>query len=255
MKNNSYPVFERGYQLGVDEMELPDLSYLQDSVMAAALNGGLYVGPIGGNKGWYAVVLGDPAPGALTYTGYKWRKNGTLQTVVPATTVDISGLNGAAWFSERITIEGVLNGQLTILAEGDVEIWDDVLYESSTPGSGPNPGCDDVLGLIADGDIVIMKTSPNMHDCELHGVFMALEKEILAEKYQQPPARGDLIIYGGLMADKSVHLGQFQHGECVAGYERDYRIDPRLPWMPPPFFPLTGRYTVYSWQEGTPPEA
>ncbi|MBN2566143.1 MAG: DUF4900 domain-containing protein, partial [Candidatus Eisenbacteria bacterium] len=258
LKNNSYPTFARGYQLGVDEVPLPDLSYLESTVRAAALNGGLYAGPIGGNgnnKGWYAVELGEPAPGALTYTGYKWRNNGTLQTVVPSTAVDIAGLNGAAWFCEDVTIEGILGGQLTILAEGEVQIWGDILYDDSTPGSGPDPGCDDVLGLIADGDIVISKTAPNMNDCELHGVFMALEKEILAEKYQQPPPRGDLIIYGGLIADKSVHLGQFQLGECTSGYERDYRLDPRLSRMPPPFFPQTGRFIVYSWQEGVPPEA
>jgi hypothetical protein len=258
IKNDSYPTFERGYQLHVDEISLPELSYLESTLLAAAIDGGVYAESFSGNgngDGWYAVELGVPAPGALTYTGYKWRSNGTLQTVVHSTPVEIAGINGAVWFGEDITIQGVLDGQLTIYADGEVRIWDDILYQGSTPGLGPDIGCDDVLGLIAGGDIVISKTTPNMHDCELHGVYMALEKEILAEKYQQPPPRGDLIIYGGLVADKSVHLGQFQHGECTSGYERDYRVDRRLPRIPPPFFPLTGKFIVYSWQEVMPPEA
>jgi hypothetical protein len=254
MKRGSNPTFEMGYELNVGEIPLPDVSDVENAVATAALNGGLHAGALPHRRGFYHVRLGDPGPGYMTYEGLRPKGGGYVTLDGPYTT-DLTGLNGAVWFEEPIAVEGVLDGQVTIYADGDVEIWNDVRYDASTPGSGPDPGCDDVLGLIANGDIEISYTQANRNDCEMHGVFIALEKNLRAEQYQKYPPRGDLIVYGGLIADKSIHLGQFQDGFCIHGYERDYRLDPRLPRMPPPYFPLTGRYIVYSWEETAPPEA
>ena len=254
MKQGSNPTFEQGYELNVDDVPLPEVPDIEDVLKAAAMNGGLHAGTLPHKKAFYHVRLGDPAPGDLTYEGLR-PKGGGYVTLDGPHTVDISSLNGAAWFEEPLAIEGTLDGQITIFAEGDIEVWDDLLYDGSTPGSGPDPDCDDVLGLIADGDIEISYTPPNRNDCEIHGVLMALDKNLKAEKYNKYPPRGDLIIYGGLIAEKSIHLGKFKNGHCIYGYERDYRLDPRLPRISPPYFPLTGRYIVYSWEEIHAPEA
>jgi hypothetical protein len=115
------------------------------------------------------------------------------------------------------------------------------------------------LGLISaghpDGDIVISYTPPNQTDCVIQAVMMSLQKNIEAEDYQHYPPRGDIVIWGGMIADYSIHLGQFSGGVCVSGYNRDYRHDARLFTMPPPFFPLTGRFHVHSWEENKRPEA
>ena len=254
LKNGSNPTFEQGYELNVEDIPLPDVSDIDAVVKTAALNGGLYAGVLPHNKGFYHVRLGHPSVGELTYEGLR-PQGGGYQTILSSQTSDIASLNGAAWFGDPVAIEGTLDGQLTIMADGNIEIWDDLLYDASTPGAGPDPGCDDVLGLIANGDIEISYTPANKNDCEIHGVMMALDKDLLAEDYNHYSPRGRLIIYGGVIADKSIHLGQFSDGYCVHGYERDYRLDPRLPRMPPPFFPLTGRYIVHSWEEINPPEA
>ena len=58
------------------------------------------------------------------------------------------------------------------------------------------------------------------------------------------------------MAEYSIVLGRdYTGGACRNGYDRHYMFDPRLSQMPPPHFPLTGRYIVYSWEEMDPPEA
>lgn len=256
MKEGSCPTFEQGYQLNVPGARLPDDAYMEATLKASAQEPtGLYAPPIGVKNACYLVELGRPTSGELTYTPIALKKNGTYKNVGPVRKETISALNGSAWFDETIIISGTIDGQLTICADGDILIYDDIVYEASTPGHGPDPGCDDILGLVALDDIVISYTKENENDCEVHGVLMALEKNIEAEDYQFHDPRGHFIIYGGLIADYSIHLGQFSDGVCVSGYERDYRYDPRLFTMPPPFFPVTGRYVVHSWEEVVPPEA
>jgi hypothetical protein len=155
--------------------------------------------------------------------------------------IDISSLNGAVWFEEPIKILGVLDGTLTIGVNGSIEITDDILYEDSTPGSGPVPGCDDMLGLIAagseDGDIIVSYTVPNQSDCEIHAVMMALRKDFTVEDYQLHPPRGQLIIYGGLMVDRAIRTGVYADGMVVSGYAKDLHYDARMSDESPPFFP------------------
>ncbi len=112
-----------------------------------------------------------------------------------------------------------------------------------------------MLGLIAERDILIASTLPALGDREVHGVLMALGNNLEVEDYQQGPPRGAFIVYGGLIVEKSIHIGQFQHESLVSGYLRDYRWDERLSTSAPPFFPKTGNYLVIIWEEITPPEA
>ena len=254
MEDGSDPTFAQGYELNVGEIPLPSVAEIDAAVKTAALNGGLYAGTLPKNKDFYHVTLASPSVGELTYEGLRPQGGGYLNVDGPHV-VDISSLNGAVWFEDNIAIEGTLDGQITIYADGDVEIWDDILYDASTPGAGPDPECDDVLGLIAGGDIEISYTLPNQNDCEIHGVMIALGKNFQAERHTKYPPRGSLIICGGIIAEQSILCGEYEGGYCVHGYERDYRFDARLRRMPPPFFPLTGRYIVYSWQEIGPPEA
>lgn len=253
MVEGSNPTFVQGYELNVGELTLPGVADIDAGVKTAALNGGLYEGTLPKVKDFYHVALGSPSAGELTYEGLRPQGQGYLSIDGPYV-VDISSLNGAAWFEEPVAIEGILDGQITIYADGNIEIWDDILYDASTPGAGPDPECDDVLGLIAGGDIEISYTVPNQNDCEIHGVMIALNANVQAEDYTKWDPRGSLIVCGGVIAEESILCGQY-NGYCVHGYERDYRVDPRLSRMPPPFFPVIGRYIVYSWEEIVPPEA
>lgn len=248
MSGGSNPTFTQGYELNCDEVKMPKVSDLEETIRVEAMNGGLYAGPLP-KKAFYVVGLGWGGPGMLSYVGVKGGY-GKVTPVTPVKMVDIASLNGAAWFDGDVAISGTLDGRLTIVADGDVNIWDDVLYYDATPYGGPNEGCDDVLGLIALEDVVISYTPPNQSDCVIHGVIMALEKNIEAEDYQHHAPRGDIVIYGGLAADESVHLAQMDiDGRVISGYRRDYRYDPRMFTAPPPFYPITGRYDIVQWEE------
>lgn len=251
MKTGSNPTFERGYELGVPEVSLPGDAYMNGVLRAAALAGGIYAAPLGGPAGsYYEVILGAPSDGWLTYEGFDAAGN----SIAALETEELAASNSAAWFSEMIRIEGTLDGVLTIGVDGDAWITDDIVYKASTPGNGPDVDCDDVLGLVADGDVVIEYNLENQNDCELHGVMMSLEKEVLAEDYMHHPPRGDIIVYGGLIADKSIHLGQYEGTVCVSGYGRNFNYDGRMFLTPPPYFPMTGQFVIFSWEEVVPPE-
>ncbi len=253
LKEGSNPTFVRGYELNVDPISLPSRAHVFATVKAAAQSTGGLVLPALGNQTHYEILLGDPYVGAFSYQGF----NDDGSTNGLGGEVDISSLNGAVWSDEDIHISGVLDGELTIGVDGTIHITDDILYAGSTPGNGPDPDCDDILGLIAaghpKGDIIIDYTTPNWNDCEVHGVMMALQKTIEAEDYQHHAVRGDFILYGGMLADYAIHLAQYSEGVVVSGYGRDYHFDPRVAALPPPFFPFAGSFSIVTWEEVVPP--
>ena len=85
--------------------------------------------------------------------------------------------------------------------------------------------------------------------------MVALGTDVVIEQYNKKLPRGSLIIYGGVLAYGEIRIARFKWGSLENGYLGDYRLDPRLLRMPPPFFPVTGRYITYSWEEMDPPEA
>jgi hypothetical protein len=236
--SGSEPVFEEGYILNFPVVPMPTAEDIRSTLRWAAMGGGLYGPPLFRNNTYYEVVLGVPSLGMLTCTAFD--NDGT--PIGPSNVFDVSALNGAAWFEETVRIHGVLDGVLTIGSERWIEITDDVLYEGSTPGSGPDPDCDDMLGLIAvgeaEGDIIVANTAPNQTDCEIHAVMMALDKYFEVEDWQTGPPRGDLTVHGGIIADRNVLTSQYDsYGNLLSGYYRDLHYDERMSGSAPPFFP------------------
>lgn len=254
LKTGSNPVFERGYTLNAETIPLPDDSYATDRIKPAAVSGGTVLLALNGNQAKYQIDLDHFGPGLLGYRSYE-RVGGSYVWSATWEQVDLSTINGAIWSPEPIQISGTLDGQLTIGVEGNIEVIGDVLYDGVVPGNPPAPDCDDALGLIADGDLIIAYTTPNENDCLFYGVVMALEKSVEAEDYQHHDPRGVFEMYGGLIVDYSIHLAQYDNdGNLISGYVRDYHWDNRMITMPPPFFPLTGRFLIDSWEEVVPPE-
>jgi hypothetical protein len=251
MKTGSNPTFVKGYELHVDNIDLPKFTEVEAIILPAANDGGLYAGPLNGTAAYYEVELGRDGLGTFSYRTYQ--KNGSVYEMSDwSAPVVINTTNGAIWFGAPIHLSGVLDGQMTIVSEGTVTIMDDVVYADSAPGGGPNPGCDDLLGLIAENDIVISSTI--LHDCVLDGALMALWKDFVVEDYMHGAPRGLLKIYGGIMVQQSIHIGQYDHDVCISGFVRDYHWDKRLNSWWPLFYPKTNRCFVRKWDEIVPPE-
>ncbi|MBN2564878.1 MAG: DUF4900 domain-containing protein [Candidatus Eisenbacteria bacterium] len=248
----SNPTFVRGYELGVDQIDLPTRSYVRSTLRAAAISlGNLW--PSIGNKSYYEVELGYSAPGDMRVQGYD--RNGN--PVGLGWVGDVSTLGGAVWFEEDVRIKGVLDGQLTIGADGNIEIWDDVVYEGSTPGGGGlDPDCDDVLGLVAAGASkgnIIIKDLPANHDgVEIHAVMMALQSRLEVENYNHLTFLDYIHLYGGIVQFSHEQIAQPPNGIITSGYMRDYHYDFRALTLPPPFFPFGNNFAVLTWEEIVP---
>ena len=257
LKMGSNPTFDEGYELFVERIPLPSREDALATVRAEAIAGGYFEPTLGSNKAYWEVDLLGDLPGE-TFSCTPYDKDGN-QIPGLGGIVDLSTINGAVWFDDDIRIKGTLDGQVTIGVDGNIEIWGDILYADLSPGGGPSENCDDVLGLIAagiaDGDVIIVNTADNQPDCEVHGVMMALSNTIRAEDYQdqQTPPREDFIIYGGLIAQKAIHLAQYTDGVITSGYNRVYNFDSRMVTMPPPFFPFANDFSTLSWEEVVPP--
>ena len=258
LKPGSNPTFDEGYELFVEQIPLPSRLDVLATVRVEAIAGGYFQPKLGPNKAYWEVDLLGDLPGE-TFSCTPYDKDGVEIPGGLGGIVDLSTLNGAVWFDDDIRIQGTLDGQVTIGVDGNIEIWGDIKYADLDLGGGPAENCDDVLGMIAagiaDGDVIIVNIADNRPNCEVHGVMMALSNTIRAEDYQDPqtPRREDFIIYGGLIAQKAIHLAQYNtDGVITSGYNRVYHFDSRMITMPPPFFPFANGFSTLSWEEVVP---
>lgn len=244
---NSHPTFTAGYQTNAPVIAFPTSADIYAAVRdQAAVN----LPSLPGNGSRYEVVLGrDGSLGTLSYRSY-----GRTSGYTGWSDVSISSLGGAIWFGSTVWVEGTIDGELTLGCDDQIWVTNDVLYADSTPGHGPDVGCDDVLGLVALNETYVKDTVPNSTDCEIHGVLLSLNRRFEVENWNNPPARGTLTIWGGVMADQAWRTGTYVQGFARSGYDRNWHYDPRMLRLFPPFFPLTGNMMVISWQEVIPPE-
>jgi hypothetical protein len=242
---NSHPTFTAGYQTAAPVIPFPTNATVYADIRDQA---GLSLPQLPGNGSRYEVVLGRNGNlGTLSYRSYAGSYSNW-------TNRSIGDLNGAAWFGSTVWIEGTIDGELTIGSANQIWITNDVLYADSSPGEGPNPGCDDVLGLVALNETYVKDTVPNGTDCEIHGILMSLNRRFEVEGWNNPPARGTLTVWGGIIADQAWRVGTYVQDVARSGYDREWHYDPRMLRLFPPFFPMTGNMMIIAWEEVIPPE-
>jgi hypothetical protein len=155
--------------------------------------------------------------------------------------------NGALFVnSGSLTISGTLNGRLTVGASSDIIVPNNIVY-ADNPRTNPNS--DDVLGIIAERDVVILDHAPA--NLGIDGCIMALDTSFMMENWWQGPPKGTLTVYGGIIQEERGPVGTFNGstGQKISGYSKDYSYDTRLLGNPPPFMPTTGDYITLSWEE------
>jgi hypothetical protein len=237
------PHFGDGFDLSVERIPMPTQTL---DLRQEALNGGLYMAPTSrvqiGRRGNGTAGIQDPA----------WMR---YQDVPPAvdtlwTSVSISSLaSGVAYCDNSVEVSGTLDGELTIGARGDIVIVDDVRYRASDPDGTPQLGCNDMLGLVAGGNIRYAE-NPNTDNLVVDAIMMALNTSITADNYNNGHRRGMLTVWGGLVQKKRGAVGTFRSdGTVSSGYVKNYNYDSRVTGHTPPAFPLTGSYERLDWAE------
>jgi len=232
------PTFEGGYELGVSEIELPNNL---NGLKSVAQGDGIYI------SGNYEVVLSrENPPGNHMYGYVSYRKPGKRWNDVP-----ISSFNGVLYVNGGFSLEGTLDGQLTLATNGNITVVNDVVYRGSDD-NGPLDGSDDILGMVSGSSIIIDNNAANRNNCVIHSHMMALT-DVRADNYHSGSPRGTLTLHGGIVQQfrGPVGTGSLVGDDIViyTGYEKDYHYDWRLRNMPPPGYLLTGGYTRVSWTD------
>jgi hypothetical protein len=235
--NGNLAVFKQGYETGIAEIPFPtDLAPL---FTAAGAGGRAYIGDIdvqlsGGtssNNDGYAIV----------------RQSGV---VIDSVSLNGGGFNGALVATGRVSVNGVVDGKLTIGTGAQIYVTDNIQYENRAVATS-----DDVLGLVSNQSVVIADNTPNRTNCEVDACIFARGGTFTAEDYNTGSPRGQLKILGSIVQNERGAVGTFQNGQSTlkTGYSKYYRYDERLanPGFRPPYYPgfYTKAYTIASWWE------
>ncbi|GAB5408499.1 MAG: hypothetical protein BalsKO_08640 [Balneolaceae bacterium] len=173
--------------------------------------------------------------------------NGSSWTSV--TNYDLSTTNGIISTTERIDVEGVIKGQITLHSESLIEIDGDITYFT-------NPLVDssstDMLGIVSEDDV---RVDANAHrangsvDLDVHASIMALNTSFYVENYSSNSPRGSLNLLGGLIQRNRGAVGTFNSSGIVSGYAKNYQYDGRLKGSIPPAFPRESVFSIVYWKD------
>ncbi len=247
---NDIPDFQQGIDFGVAEP--PDMPTRATNLRSAAADvsgGGLLL------QGDTTVVLNSNGTMDLTNSDYcasytcddmALPANGALFVVATPCTGRRCRTDG------DLTISGTLNGRLSVGAERDVNIPDNVVYADDPRDNPPENPSDDILGIIAERDIVIDDSAST--DLEIDGCMMALDSSFYLDNWDSVSPKGNLTVYGGIIQEERGPVGTFNpnpppNGTKMSGYSKNYSYDSRLINNPPPFMPTTGDYITLGWEE------
>jgi hypothetical protein len=235
-------VFKNGYETGVADIEFPlDLSELiaasdpvaggkrYDPEIWIQLDGGTAAN----DDGW-AYVYDDAAmaPGNLI---------DSVNIADPTFTGVILGKN-------LVHVKGELDGQLSLTSLQSVIVEDNILYENRDLSAS-----DDVLGLIAEVDVIVANNAANQTDCVIDGSVFSRTDNFIVEDYNKGATRGRLFVNGSIVQRERGAVGTFAGNKLKTGYLKSYRYDPRLAdaTFRPPYYP--GYYTktlaITNWWE------
>ena len=238
--------FRGGYEK-IDKQVLPtNMSRMENA--ATAGNGGAAVN----TKSLYDVDL------ELDFLA-DGRVGRTVSGVTDTVLVTDIAPTGVIWGTKDIKVKGTLNGQLSILADDNIWIDDDVVMADNPV---TNPNSNDALGLVARDDIYVTNNTANNIDCTIQAALLAVNGSFKAEDYNTRGVAGRLTVYGSIAQNLRGPVGRFQtvgsnlvlKDGFYKSYYHDKRFDPTetgVTHINPPGYPTlsgNGLSLVYWWE-------
>ena len=137
-------------------------------------------------------------------------------------------------------IQGTLTGRLTVAAQNNIVVTDDLLLNgvaAGSPPSGPN-----LLGLVASNSVVTYHPVDNSGnnlsaattDVWIYASIQTLQHSFWVQSYDQGSPLGTLHVRGSIAQKWRGIVGQ---GSGTHGFFKDYSYDSRLTFSSPPYFP------------------
>jgi Tfp pilus assembly protein PilX len=243
-----YPEFMGGYELGTERVELPPNV---DNLRANAQAGGIYTNfQTEVQFSRPSDTDGERMYGYVSYRRWKEDEGKWLDWV----DVPISSLANPILFADGpLHLSGVLDGQFTVASSNNIHIIDDVVYRDSVNGI-PNDGCDDLLGIIGNPDIVVDDNAANRDNCIIDASIMVVNGCFHVEQVSDGSPSGVLRICGGTIQKYrgplcTGYVDEEGQMHILTGYRKHYIFDMRLYVSSPPDFPVMDSYIVHGWSE------
>ncbi len=163
-----------------------------------------------------------------------------IKTTDTGTTYDPPA-NGFIFVDDKVWVDGVAHGRMTVGTSvgKSIIINGDITYLAKD-GT-------DVLGLIAEQNILIPRNSPE--DLEIDAAILAQNGG--AKRYYYPGnTKDNLFTYGSVITNKMWTWSWVSGGGAViSGYEvTNATYDANLTYGPPPGFPVGSEYNLLRWQ-------
>jgi len=241
-KGTNQAVFKNSYETGIPAVPMPgNLSTL----VSASTSGGLrYASDI-------AITL---SPGsAANNDGTAFIKN-LSSGIIDTVTLTASGFNGVIVGNGMVSVEGTLDGKLTIASLQSIKVTNDVLYERN-PRFGSS---DDLLGIVAETDVIIADNTPNHSNSEIQACILARTGSLKAENLKSLPVCGQARTLGSVIQNTEQEVGLYTakgsgKPTLTNGFSKDFRYDLRLldSSYYPPYFPGydVPAYSIANWWE------
>ena len=158
-----------------------------------------------------------------------------------------------------VYVEGALKGRVTIAADNNVVVTDDLTYAGGLNGT-------DTLGLIASNSVAIYHPikrtdtngsitwsdlpSPTKPDVTVHAAVLTLKHSFTVQTWQEGARLGTLTLFGSIGQKFRGPVGYVN----TTGYVKNYRYDARLKYSPPPYFldPVKSSWALKSFGEVSP---
>ena len=183
------------------------------------------------------------AAGTITVTGKVKDSAGNTTATYNNTTMSPPA-NGVIYVKSNsgktdgnITVQGTVNGQLTVAADQNINISGNVAYNSDPR---TNPASTDLLGLVANKNITVIQSS-SPAKLELAAVMVALQGSFQVDQwwvYKGNATQAVMDQFGSLINYVCGATGEMNmQGTLLGGYNQVQAYDNRLATLAPPGFP------------------
>ena len=190
------------------------------------------------SSGSYAKIYKGVTKTTTTTTGSgRNRKTVTTTTTTysssPDFTVDTTQIPTVMYFSGAVETYGTVKGRVTMACTGDVNITDNLSYSNSK---------EDVLGLMAEQNVIIKTSTTEQKDIDIDASIMALKGSFTVDQYNTGVHRGAINFFGSLVQYKRGAVGQM--GNPGTGYDKNYVYDEKLRRNPPAYWPWDNKFDI-----------